>query len=74
METYGQLGGGFIEAHHTIPVSELLAKAKTKISDFTLVCSNCHGILHRGEELLSVSELIQIVRIRASERASKQEG
>jgi predicted HNH restriction endonuclease len=30
---YGELGAGFIEAHHTTPVSRLDGKAKTKVAD-----------------------------------------
>ena len=55
------LGVGFIEAHHTTPVSKLGGTEKTRVADLALVCSNCHRILHRGEELLSVSQLKQVV-------------
>ncbi|HVB56686.1 MAG TPA: HNH endonuclease [Candidatus Acidoferrales bacterium] len=43
---YGNLGIGFIEAHHTVPVSQMKAKRKTKITEIALVCSNCHRMLH----------------------------
>jgi predicted HNH restriction endonuclease len=58
---YGKLGHGFIEAHHTMPVSKLNGEAKTKISDLALVCSNCHLMLHRGKKLLTVKELREIL-------------
>lgn len=54
---YGQHGEGFIEAHHRIPVSQLDGKAKTKIRDLALVCSNCHRMLHRGKPLPTVEDL-----------------
>ena len=60
-DTYGQLGEGFIEAHHTVPVAMLQGPAKTKLSEIALVCSNCHRMLHRGKRLLSVQELKEIV-------------
>ncbi|GAE32694.1 hnh endonuclease [Halalkalibacter hemicellulosilyticusJCM 9152] len=44
---YGELGGDFIEGHHTIPVSELEEGHKTNVKDIVLVCSNCHRMLHR---------------------------
>ena len=46
-QKYGVLGGGFIEAHHTVPVSKLDGTTKTRVSDLALVCSNCHRMLHR---------------------------
>ena len=55
-EVYGSRGRGFIEAHHTIPVSQLEGKRRTKYKDIALVCSNCHRMLHR-EGLLSVKGL-----------------
>jgi predicted HNH restriction endonuclease len=56
-ERYGPLGSGYIEAHHTIPVSRLDGRTKTKLSDFALVCSNCHRMLHFGKPILSVEKL-----------------
>lgn len=58
---YGELGHGFIEAHHTVPVSKLNGAAKTKISDLALVCSNCHRMLHRGSTLLTIENLKGLV-------------
>jgi hypothetical protein len=55
--TYGDIGDGYIEAHHTKPVSEITAARKTKIEELALVCSNCHRMLHRGARLRTVSEL-----------------
>ena len=37
---YGERGDGFIEYHHTKPVSELDVGAKTKLADPSLVYSN----------------------------------
>jgi hypothetical protein len=53
---YGERGEGFIEAHHTIPVSQLGENATTKVEDLAMVCSNCHRMLHRAP-WLSVEEL-----------------
>lgn len=58
---YGELGKGFIEAHHTVPVAKLRGKRKTNLSEMALVCSNCHRMLHRGETLLSIKELRSII-------------
>lgn len=59
---YGRIGEGFIEAHHTIPVSELLSGAKTRISDLALVCSNCHRILHRRRPWLTIPALRKLLK------------
>ena len=68
MEVYGEIGAGFIEAHHTVPVSTLQEETETKVSDIALVCSNCHRMLHRGQELLSVTKLAQILADNLSQR------
>ena len=59
---YGERGNGFIEAHHTIPVSDMELGQKTKVKDIALVCSNCHKILHRIRPWLSMSQLKEIVK------------
>jgi len=59
-EVYGDIGRGFIESHHKVPISQLNGETVTKMSDIALVCSNCHRMLHR-KELLYIEELKQIV-------------
>jgi hypothetical protein len=54
---YGDIGRGFIEAHHTIPVSELRPDSKTRSADIALVCSNCHRMLHRRRPWVTMSQL-----------------
>ena len=54
---YGELGSGYIEAHHRVPLSELSGESKTRLDDLALVCSNCHRMLHREINTLSVDEL-----------------
>ena len=60
-DVYGDLGEGFIEAHHTIPLSELKGDRKTKIAELALVCSNCHRMLHRAKPMLSIDQLRNLV-------------
>jgi len=50
---YGDLGNGFIEAHHITPLSELHHKVESKIEDLALVCSSCHRMLHRKRPWIS---------------------
>lgn len=55
-ETYGELGRGFIEAHHIVPVAKLEPGAKTRLKDLAAVCANCHRMLHRSG-YLSIEDL-----------------
>jgi len=62
-EFYGELGNGFIEAHHLFPIAELTNETETKKSDIALVCSNCHRMLHRRRPWLSsIDELKSIIK------------
>lgn len=54
---YGEIGIGFIEAHHLKPISLLDEMCETKFEDLILVCSNCHSMLHRQNPPLTVNEL-----------------
>ena len=55
--TYGERGEGFIECHHTRPLSEGGA-AMTRLDDLALVCANCHRMIHAKKPWLTVEELI----------------
>lgn len=57
VEAYGQRGDGFIECHHTKPISSLIPGQSTKISDLALLCANCHRMVHSKRPWLSVDEL-----------------
>ncbi len=56
-EKYGELGEGFCEVHHKLPLSKVKGEIKTKLEDLAVVCSNCHRIIHRKKSLLSIGEL-----------------
>ncbi len=59
---YGELGIGFIEAHHKVPISLLRTDTVVKISDLAPVCSNCHSMLHRYHNRdLTIEDLKKIV-------------
>jgi predicted HNH restriction endonuclease len=60
---YGDYGEGFIEAHHTVPVSKLKGKRKTKITEIALVCSNCHRMLHATRPWLSIEDLGKLIQL-----------
>jgi 5-methylcytosine-specific restriction protein A len=61
LETYGELGRGFIECHHTVPISEYGVSKLTRPADLALVCSNCHRMLHRRRPWLLIDELSRLL-------------
>jgi 5-methylcytosine-specific restriction protein A len=66
-DVYGDLGYGFIECHHTAPISQLQPGQKTRLTELALVCSNCHRMLHRGKRWMSVEELRSLLRDKRQE-------
>lgn len=56
-KVYGEIGKGFIECHHKKPLSDIESEVITSINDLALVCSNCHRMLHREMNILSIEEL-----------------
>jgi predicted HNH restriction endonuclease len=59
-KTYGTHGSGFIEMHHLNPIKD--GQRKTKVDDLRPVCPNCHRMLHKGDMLLTIDELKQIIK------------
>jgi 5-methylcytosine-specific restriction protein A len=59
---YGTWGKDFIECHHTIPLSMMKFGHKTKPEDIVLLCSNCHRIIHRKSDWLSIKQLKAIIK------------
>jgi len=58
---YGELGFKYIECHHRTPLSEFSSTTKTGLQDLALVCSNCHRMLHRKLDSLSVEGLRNMI-------------
>lgn len=67
---YGEVGNDFIEAHHTVPISQLSEETKSKVEDIALVCSNCHRMLHRKRPWLEMKQLMQLI----TKRTDKGDG
>ena len=61
-ETYGLRGKGFIECHHNIPLHETEENKQTKTTDLSLLCSNCHRMIHRKKDWLTVNQLKEIYK------------
>jgi 5-methylcytosine-specific restriction enzyme A len=53
---YGELGEGFIECHHTLPLGAGRVRT-TNAADLALLCSNCHRMIHLAEPMATVDEL-----------------
>jgi 5-methylcytosine-specific restriction protein A len=66
---YGNIGYGFAECHHIIPLSDLHHGVKTKLSDLAVVCSNCHRMLHKTRPWMTTDQLRKLV---SSRRRSEQ--
>lgn len=56
-KAYGELGKGFAECHHRLPLSDLPHVKITKMTDLAIVCANCHRILHRVRPWKTLNEL-----------------
>jgi len=60
---YGPRGEDYIECHHRIPLSES-GSTRTRVTDFVLLCSNCHRMIHRYRPWLKFEDLVALVRTR----------
>jgi 5-methylcytosine-specific restriction endonuclease McrA len=47
-EQYGQIGEGFAECHHIVPLSQVNGTINSNLSDLAILCSNCHRMIHRN--------------------------
>lgn len=60
-ENYGETGKNFIEAHHTIAVSDMKSDHKTRIEDIAMLCPNCHRMAHKKRPWLSMVDLNKLL-------------
>ncbi|MFI5913747.1 HNH endonuclease [Dactylosporangium sp. NPDC051541] len=58
--TYGDRGRDYIECHHRTPLG-VTGKTRTRLVDLALICSNCHRIIHRTRDWLTVEQLALLV-------------
>ena len=64
-ERYGDLGRGFIEAHHLRPISSLEEGSPTSYDvaeDFAVLCSNCHRMIHKTTDPSDVLAFRKLLR------------
>jgi 5-methylcytosine-specific restriction enzyme A len=61
-EQYGDAAAGFIEVHHTTPVSEVgPGYIINPVTDLVPLCPNCHGVAHRRSPPYTVDELREML-------------
>ena len=67
---YGSHGQSYIEVHHLVPVSRMTQPSSVNPkTDMTVLCSNCHRMVHRKQDApLSIAELVALV-----ERANRDD-
>lgn len=58
---YGEHAGDYAEVHHLTPLSELGENVKTTLADLAVVCANCHRMIHRRRQWLTMEELRGLV-------------
>jgi 5-methylcytosine-specific restriction protein A len=58
---YGTIGEGFIECHHNVPLSATQNITKIKTSDLSIICPNCHRMIHKTRPWLQVQQLRQLL-------------
>ena len=62
-ERYGKLGEGYVHVHHLNPLGQVRSTHRVDpIKDMRPVCPNCHAMLHRKKEILSIDELKALIR------------
>ena len=65
-KTYGDLGKGFIEVHHIVPLYSLEEETvPNPATDMVCLCPNCHRMIHRKKDgIMTVEELKRVVESR----------
>jgi 5-methylcytosine-specific restriction protein A len=58
---YGELGIGFAECHHRLPLASLGSRMRTRLADLAILCANCHRMIHKTRPLMSVEEFKRVV-------------
>lgn len=57
---YGQRGDGFIECHHVVPL-HVGGQSRSTLDDLSLLCANCHRMIHCKVPWISVIQLKRIL-------------
>lgn len=61
-KAYGEWGAGYIHVHHNKPVSETGSTRPDPETDLSVVCPNCHAMIHRKRDrTLSLEEVKRLL-------------
>ncbi len=61
-EFYGNAGEGLIHVHHLEPLAAAVGIRQTDpIKDLCPVCANCHAVIHRRQQPLSIKEMKALI-------------
>lgn len=72
LKVYGELGEGFVEVHHRIPVSKMGADYFVNpVSDLVPLCSNCHSMVHKCNPPMDIEALSALI---SQQRSPKEAG
>ena len=59
---YGELGKDYCQVHHIVPLAEMEGgQYVDPFIDLIPLCANCHAMIHRGDKVLSLIELQNII-------------
>lgn len=62
MDKYGLIGKEHIIAHHINPIAKRSGPSITTLNDISLVCANCHAMLHTKNPPIHPKELKKILK------------
>jgi 5-methylcytosine-specific restriction enzyme A len=62
---YGHHGHGFCEVHHLKPISQMEKGHATTLADLSVVCSNCHRIIHRINPMPTIDQFKKFIARKA---------
>lgn len=72
-KVYGELGKGFIECHHKAPLHLLIAAQNTTLKDLALVCANCHRMLHKSINIVTIESLKKLLLVGGQDSGTGQD-
>lgn len=68
VERYGDIGRGFIEAHHLRPIATLVEGVPINYNvaaDFAVLCSNCHRMIHRTDDPSDLAAFCKMINTKS---------
>jgi hypothetical protein len=63
-DRYGEIGAGYAHVHHNKPLSDAPLEGRritsADLQELSVVCANCHAMIHRGGECRPIDTLIAV--------------